>query len=730
MRPEYRSGGAGAHPGLPVAAGLPGFEENSLTVIRSAAPWHLGAVGRILLLPVTVALALVACSNNGNRGVTGNVGVGTGVVLSTPGSATQLQVATTIVVTASVTADVNNAGVIWSMTGSAVALGATLEDQTATTVTFAAPTTATGAVDATITATSVVNPTSVASVTLIVLGTPVMNPVQLFPGNVNVPYSASITVAGGEPDFTWALKTGSNPVPPGMILDGTTSSVDALSGTPISAGTYTFTVQATDSLGRVVSQDVTMVVLPEETCLLIGHFAYVFSGFRGGGPATDAGSITIDSSGNITGEHDYKDGHRTTTHELLTSGNCINRQTNSGQITLTGPSGSLLYNFAVTPPTSPDDPTTINSARLQLVGSGSDSGSGQLARVDTAALSAAPPTGNFAFGLLTVANQEPVTVHTGSVGRLTTDATGTISAGLTDSNAIPALSAATLSGALSAPDSNGRGTATFTAGSITSNLVYYIVNAAKIYLEDMNASVGSPRSTGLLTAQTGDVAGGAFDAGALAASPSILSIWGAFGSGIDPISVMSLGRLSNGDAATGTLDAVLDTSDEDIDTAGVLYSAQPYTVDSSGRGTLSLSVAGAPTRSFVFYLDGIANGYVIEPGSPSGNAGLLEAQYTPTQGIYPDTLPGLFVGGTQYVQTPGPIILASQMSLSFGGISSNYTSGQFGVDPATGRGFGSLTESGISSTDAALYIVSPTKIDVMTFGTFRVDGTILWLIGQ
>ena len=66
--------------------------------------------------------------------------------------------------------------------------------------------------------------------------------------------------------------------------------------------------------------------------------------------------------------------------------------------------------------------------------------------------------------------------------------------------------------------------------------------------------------------------------------------------------------------------------------------------------------------------------------------------------------------------------------MSFGELSSTYTNGQFGVDPTTGRGFGSLTASGISGTDAALYIVSPTKFDVMTFGTFRVDGSIMWLI--
>jgi len=140
-----------------------------------------------------VALTLVACSNNSNRGVTGNIGVGSGVALSTPGSVTEIQVATTLVVSASVTADVNNSGVIWSLSG----VG-TLTDITPTSATFNAPASATGAVDATVTATSVVNAATVASVTLIVLGTPVMNPTQLFPANVNVPYSAAITIAGGE----------------------------------------------------------------------------------------------------------------------------------------------------------------------------------------------------------------------------------------------------------------------------------------------------------------------------------------------------------------------------------------------------------------------------------------------------------------------------------------------------------------------------------------------------
>ena len=679
-------------------------------------------MARALLLPVAVALMLAACSSNANRGVAGSVGVSTGVALSTPGSITQLQVGTTIVVSASVTSDVNNAGVTWTITG----VG-TLSGQTATSVTYNAPASAIGGVDATITATSVVNPASAASVTLVVLGTPVMNPPQLFPANVNVPYGANITVAGGLAPFTWVVATNSSPLPPGIILNGSATAISSISGTPTTAGTYTFTLQATDSNNIVTAQTVTMTVKAQDSCLLEGNYAFMVSGFRGGGPMTHVGTISIDASGNISGEQDYKDGHRTT-QETLTASLCTNRQTNAGQLTLNAPSGQILYNFSATPP---DAQGNLNSARLQLIGGfGTDSASGQLTRVDTTAITAAPPTGNFAFGLLTTANQEPYTVHTASAGRFTADSTGTISAGLIDSNASPALTGATLSGVLSAPDSIGRGTANFTVGTQTSTLAYYIINAAKMYLMNIDAAVGSPRSSGFLSAQVGNTAGGTFDNGALAVSPAIISLWGSNSSGADPHSSMTLGVLYNATATTGTLDAMVNTSDRIADSAGIAYSAQGYSLDSSGsgRGTLSLATAGLPTRNFVFYLDGTSDGYVLEQGTTSGSAGLLEAQYLPSGGVYPDTLPGFFVAGTQFAQTPGPIVLTSTIGLSFGSLSSNFTTGQFAISPANGRGFGSVSQSGLPTTAATLYLVSPTKIDLMTFGTIQVDSSISWLI--
>jgi hypothetical protein len=701
-------------------AAVPECEEKSLTVIRPASPWRFGTVAIRLLLSVTVALALGACSSNSNRGVTGSVGVGTGVALSTPGSVTQIQVNTALVVTASVTADVNSAGVVWTMTGSG-----TLTDITATTATYNAPVTATGAVDATITATSVVNSASAASVTIVVLGTPVMNVTQLFPANVNVAYGASVSVAGGEANYAWAVSTGST-LPAGLTLSDSATSVASITGTPTTQGTFTFTIQATDALSRVTSQTLTLQVLPADTCLLIGSFSFMVSGFRGGGPMSHTGNITIDSNGNITGVQDYKDGHRVTTDESITSGTCVNRETNSGEITLNAASGPLNYDFSVTPP---DANGSINAARLQLIASGADSASGELHRQDITAITPAAPIGNFAFGLITLANQEPGTVHSGSAGRFTSSNAGVISAGLIDSNGTPVLTDAPLTGTLSAPDSHGRGTANLLSGSQALTLVYYMIDATKMYLMDVAPTVGTPRSTGYLTAQVGNLAGGGFDNGALASSTAaILSLYGAVGP-TEPLNVMTMGRLYNGDAPAGTVDAVLDVSDHDTDAAGLAYSAQSYSVDSSGRGTLSLNAADASYK-LVFYLDGIADGYVIQVGSPAGSAGLLEAQYTPASGSYTDTLSGQFVGGTQFAQVPGPIVLIPSVELSFGSLSSTYSSGQFAVNSSNGRGFGELSLSGVASTSAALYQVSPTKFEIMTFGTIQVDGTILWMIGN
>jgi hypothetical protein len=75
------------------------------------------------------------------------------------------------------------------------------------------------------------------------------------PGRVGSAYSAKLSVEGGEPPFAWTV----NAFPPGLKLDGATG---AISGTPSTAGTFTFTAQVTDAARNMSKKDFLLVVGP------------------------------------------------------------------------------------------------------------------------------------------------------------------------------------------------------------------------------------------------------------------------------------------------------------------------------------------------------------------------------------------------------------------------------------------------------------------------------------
>lgn len=662
--------------------------------------------GRLIRLGLcaSVVALLAACGGGSARAVsTPPVGTTAGVVLTSSTNSAQVQQGGSLVLTASVTKDPNNLGVTWVLTG----VG-TLSSQTTKTVTYTAP--ASGIVGTTtpvIKATSVADATQTASATLVVSGTPVISVPILFPANVESPYGAGLSVSGGLAPFTWALGTGT--LPPGITL-GTTSTTGftTFSGTPTAAGSYTFQVKVTDhnTPANVATVNLTVVVNPKAACLLNGQYALVYTGFVSGQMAVSAASLTVTTAGAITGYHDFVSTAAPVAETV--TGTCSTRSSNNGTLKLTGTANSPDYDYAVT--------TALTNGRIQLQnGADTQSGTGYFLKQDPTAFVQAALAGSFAFGTLGVQSDGS---RMGLAGAITLDAGGLVTDGHADSNGSAALTDAVLAGNLGTPDANGRGTLTLTAtaagGNQTFHFAYYIVNVNRLLLVTTDAA---PRLAGYMTRQSGSFSNASL------ASPGILSLWGAAEVSA-PKSVMALGRLSNANAAAGTIDLKLDTADQLTTAFDKAFAGAVYAVRAAdGRATLSF-VSGTATRQFALYLDGVANGYVIEHGSTVGSAGLLEAQ---SAGPFSNTIPGFFVSGTQFPQDVAPMLLLPSVNLANGGLSSTAGNGFYSLDSVTGRAIGTISVSGSGQALFVLYVVGPNKLVTFRSGSQNRSAVMDWL---
>ena len=114
--------------------------------------------------------------------------------------------------------------------------------------------TAAGSSDFTVTATDTAGATAVQAFTLDIQAGPVIDQTTLPATTVGATYSQQLTVTGGTSPYTFSLAVGTLP-------DGLTLSADGLiSGTPTTAGSSDFTIEATDADGVSATQAVTLVV--------------------------------------------------------------------------------------------------------------------------------------------------------------------------------------------------------------------------------------------------------------------------------------------------------------------------------------------------------------------------------------------------------------------------------------------------------------------------------------
>jgi hypothetical protein len=94
----------------------------------------------------------------------------------------------------------------------------------------------------------------------------VLTPSTLPPATVGASYSQALTASGGTAPYTYALTAGA--LPAGLSL----SSGGALSGTPTTAGSSSFTVTATDSTGLTGSEAYTLTVGQPAAALSVSGF--------------------------------------------------------------------------------------------------------------------------------------------------------------------------------------------------------------------------------------------------------------------------------------------------------------------------------------------------------------------------------------------------------------------------------------------------------------------------
>jgi hypothetical protein len=148
--------------------------------------------------------------------------------------------------------DTSNKGVSWTLTGPG-----SLTNSTASSVTYTSPATIhTSAQKATVTATSVADPTKNAKLQITVNPYPQIPFQALASGSVGSTYSQIITLTGGTPPFQWSVYDGpiitgyevGGAVPDGLELNPSTG---AISGTPTGGGTWYFEATMTDAAGAL-----------------------------------------------------------------------------------------------------------------------------------------------------------------------------------------------------------------------------------------------------------------------------------------------------------------------------------------------------------------------------------------------------------------------------------------------------------------------------------------------
>jgi len=307
---------------------------------------------------------------------------------------------------------------------------------------------------------------------------------------------------------------------------------------------------------------------------LSGPFAFSYTGSDASGFLAVAGSFVADGAGNLTsGTQDINSGLGVRTNAAIT-GTYVVRADGRGTANLNSPAGNTTLDFVI----------VASGHALVTRFDNRATGSGTIDQQTSSAFSNAVLAGPFAFSLSGIdTGGIPLAVG----GIFTSDASGTLTAGVDDSNDNGVVvTNDPMTGSIPMT-STGRGTATLNTSRGALTFAYYVVDANHLKIVGTNTL---PALGGEAFRQLGPFTNA--------------SVSGPFAFTLAGADLLSRNPFAAGGVVTSDGAGNLTNGIEDINDAGFVNTNVPftgsYTMAANGRGTMNL-ITTAGTFTFVIY---------------------------------------------------------------------------------------------------------------------------------
>lgn len=503
-------------------------------------------------------------------------------------------------------------------------------------------------------------------------------------GTVGITYPNTQLQTNQSGSFTWQQTGGT--LPPGLSL----STAGVISGTPTTVGTFTFTVQVTNSSGSKASATLTIVINPSSAgnSELSGNYAFLVSGFAGTNNSVTAGSFTADGNGNITAgllDSNSNGGGALQASQAFTGVYVID---SSGQGTMTlsiSGGGSPTFAVAVSP----------SGNGGNIIEYGTTTGAGVLLKQSgLTGFSAGSINGNYAFGFVGV---DKVASRYGFAGVFSANGSGLLTTGNLDSDDAGTIGSNTsFTGSYSVTSaSNGRGTISLTVGTALTNYSFYAVSPSQLLVMETDNIAGSNL---LVSGSVLEQSSNSFTDASLSGT-SVLEAT-ALNSSSQTAGQVGLFATTGGGNSTLTGQEVINSNGAPTSGTGT------YTVSANGRVVLTNSgISGPPPAPDpVLYLVSTNEAFIVGTDSDV-TFGFMESQ----SGV---TMSTPYVGGSIAPSQSAATDQVDYLTNSSGSLvySTEMTSGT-NLAPGTSSGTCSLASNGECTITGIgyIFVVSPTE---------------------